>query len=298
MATKPADVPWAYRSELKACFEANPHGAGFAYERGGKVHVSKGYFSFKPLWRALRKVEDRPVLLHFRYATHGSKSAANCHPFLLANGCAAAHNGVLDIDVEGDMTDSETFFRAALERFKPATLGAEPFVLLAEMAIGGGNKVAVLRPDGTFVHYNRHLGVEHRGMWFSNRSFERPKKIESRFSVYGGYDYSGLGRGWRGACASSDASAGDALFAEKRKACDGDCFNCGRWLDMYGRSFCSPYDGWRDGLCMEDEGRDNSGALFGDCAGCRWMGVCGGEDPCPLGGNPSAEKELGYLKEA
>jgi glutamine amidotransferase len=158
---------------LQNCYDANPHGAGFAWADAGKINIMKGYFDFNALYDDLMEVSEHPVLLHFRMATHGSISVKNCHPFDAGNGCAAAHNGVLNIEPgTPDMTDSESFIKGYLGRFTDKELADKRMVKLVELAIGAYNKVAVLTPNGKFIHYNKYLGVSHKGLWFSNNSFE------------------------------------------------------------------------------------------------------------------------------
>lgn len=104
------------REVLQAAFRANPDGCGFATSNGESW---KG-LRFEQFWRMLTR-HDRhgeDVLIHFRWATHGSVCRRNCHPFKgnLSNGDAVyfAHNGVLDIESTNDKTDSEICFRGTL----------------------------------------------------------------------------------------------------------------------------------------------------------------------------------------
>ena len=87
---------------------ANPHGCGI-------VTPSDHYkgMSIDMLLRHLKKRDiSEPCLMHFRLATHGSIKRANCHPFLdEESGTWFMHNGILNVDPIGDMTDSETAFR-------------------------------------------------------------------------------------------------------------------------------------------------------------------------------------------
>lgn len=71
------------------------------------ISILKGlsYRSFKKHLQRVR--EDEPCIIHFRLATHGSIKRANCHPFNRGD-VWFAHNGILNIQPMGDMTDSET----------------------------------------------------------------------------------------------------------------------------------------------------------------------------------------------
>lgn len=103
---KPKGLRMPDKSVLKACFEANPHGAGFATTKG--VHHS---MNFQGVYRMLCQIpKEEPCIIHFRLATTGSICLRNCHPFKNGN-VYFAHNGVLSIPTKDDMTDSETAFK-------------------------------------------------------------------------------------------------------------------------------------------------------------------------------------------
>ena len=91
----------------------NNHGFGFMSTNG---IMSRKYktMSYARFLAQLNKVKiDEDCVIHFRYATHGSKCRANCHPFE-ENGIYFAHNGILNIQPIKDMTDSETAFKTIL----------------------------------------------------------------------------------------------------------------------------------------------------------------------------------------
>lgn len=93
-------------TELRNAHRRNPHGCGFV----SKSHHYKG-MNFETFLKYIHKVpKEEACIIHFRLATHGSKCKANCHPFNRGN-IWFAHNGILNIMPEGDMTDSETAFR-------------------------------------------------------------------------------------------------------------------------------------------------------------------------------------------
>lgn len=112
---------------LRACFDANPDGAGLAYSQRSRygsfwdVVVDKGYFSPDRLIDAVNGIPiDTPMIIHFRIATSGSIDAHGCHPYPVAPdtidpsasyffGCdlAVAHNGVIH-GVDASETDSDT----------------------------------------------------------------------------------------------------------------------------------------------------------------------------------------------
>ena len=100
---KPSGVAMPSDKMLKAAYNANPHGCGLATP--STFYKGLAYRSFK---ETLSKVSiGEPCIIHFRLATHGSIKRANCHPFNRGD-VWFAHNGILNIKPQGDMTDSET----------------------------------------------------------------------------------------------------------------------------------------------------------------------------------------------
>jgi hypothetical protein len=64
---------------LYACHEANPHGAGVAWRKGGRVRWEK---SLGPgqLLKLLRELNGE-IVIHFRWASVGGVDPRLCHPF-------------------------------------------------------------------------------------------------------------------------------------------------------------------------------------------------------------------------
>jgi len=172
------------RDTLKICFEGNSHGAGFAYPDGGKMVVDKGYFKFKEFWEAYSEVQKKalPMLIHFRYRTHGLQNAENCHPWQIDAEHAMIHNGVIKQfsggNKKGKLSDTGKFNEHVL---KPMFLANSRQWLenwskcLIEDFIGTGNKVVILSANGDYQIYREEFGTWSGGCWFSNDGF-KPKK--------------------------------------------------------------------------------------------------------------------------
>lgn len=104
----PAGVHTPSNNTFYQIYQCNPHGIGIATPNG----ISKTLSFTKFLTDIKRRDISDPCIIHFRYATHGSVSVKNCHPFHDdATGITFAHNGVLPISSQNDQTDSELFFR-------------------------------------------------------------------------------------------------------------------------------------------------------------------------------------------
>ncbi len=161
---KPAGVKMPENDIIKAAYNANPHGCGFISP--STFYKGMSFDSFK---RQLKKVSvEEPCIIHFRLATHGSIKRANCHPFNRGD-VWFAHNGILSITPQGDMTDSETAFQniiyPAIEKFGYGSMQMDRAV----SKVIGYSKFAFLQGDelkmyGDFIKHED-------GCYYSNLRF-------------------------------------------------------------------------------------------------------------------------------
>lgn len=125
---KKSGIPMPKEEIISNCWQANSDGAGFMYLKNKRVRIEKGFMKLKALKKALKfhnfGLKDT-VILHFRWATHGSVTPANTHPFPASNDIkklrntitttdtGIAHNGILtyDDDFKNDLSDTMTFIR-------------------------------------------------------------------------------------------------------------------------------------------------------------------------------------------
>jgi len=68
---------------FKACFEANSHGAGFAWMEGGELHWSKGHMTSREAWKKYKALYDFPHIAHFRLSSSGGICKELTHPFMI-----------------------------------------------------------------------------------------------------------------------------------------------------------------------------------------------------------------------
>lgn len=117
---------------LQKCWFTNPHGAGVMYRtKEGRVHIEKGFMTFedyKNYISALNDYQIRPMVYHFRIATHGTVSEENTHPFPISSkvphmmalsvlsDAGVAHNGVINyksynhsLRMKNNLTDTGAF---------------------------------------------------------------------------------------------------------------------------------------------------------------------------------------------
>lgn len=91
--------------ELVAAFKRNPDGCGFVTPTTHYKSLHLRAF----LRKLLKRDINENIIIHFRYATHGSVKLGNCHPFY-KGGYWFTHNGVLPIVSVNDKTDSQICF--------------------------------------------------------------------------------------------------------------------------------------------------------------------------------------------
>jgi hypothetical protein len=157
----PAHAKLPSKNELLAMHRANPHGMGFACK---SMHY-KG-MNFERFYNRLQFVpEDEDVIIHFRFATHGSVCVQNCHPFH-KGGIWFAHNGILDIEPIGDMTDSETAFTEYIyPTIKEFGIDSQEVNWVIDEIIDY-SKFALLGRDGKVRRYGNF--TEFNGRYYSN----------------------------------------------------------------------------------------------------------------------------------
>lgn len=149
--------------------------------------------------------DDRPMAIHARYKTHGDIDMENCHPYVVLPGrVAMMHNGVLSHGNKADPTKSDTWHyikntvRPQLEAY-PKLFVNQAWRDLMAGDITGSNRFVFLDHEGDMVILNKHTGIEHDGLWFSNTyawspellipGYHVPKFPSTRGSFWRGYDY-------------------------------------------------------------------------------------------------------------
>jgi predicted glutamine amidotransferase len=158
---------------LYNCYATNPDGIGFAVAIDNELKVSKGFLTFESFYKEYKTIENFPVLIHFRLATHGSINSEMCHPFVINNNLAMAHNGILkDFAFEkSELSDTAHFIQYVI---KPLHMESPDFHLdrgkemHLKKLIGSYNKLAFLDAFGRVTLVNVQKGVWIDGCWFSN----------------------------------------------------------------------------------------------------------------------------------
>jgi hypothetical protein len=162
------------RDTIARCCDNNPHGFGMMWVNDGKVLTARYMPSQRKdfIKRALMlQAADLPLVLHFRWATHGAVEKANTHPFIIEKGKSAmCHNGILSIPCVKGWSDTRTFCNEILQRL-PAGWESDPALYWLVDQATMGSKVAIMYADGAVTILHKNAGITEQGIWYSNDGF-------------------------------------------------------------------------------------------------------------------------------
>lgn len=152
----------------------NDDGWGISYWDGTKVLVLKG-FDLKALTKAARSVVAKPHVIHLRWATHGTKTYDNVHPFKIRKDLYMAHNGILPIRPDDKDTRSDTALLAdMLKPFKPDVLLSTDNLKALGKMIAPANKLTFQFRDEIHI-VNEEQGYWYGDRWYSNDYYHLDK---------------------------------------------------------------------------------------------------------------------------
>lgn len=182
---KPRGVELPQERYLYNSFSNNPDGCGFMYPEGNGVRIKRGfmdYESFKHEIFQIPNVKDIDVVIHFRWATHGSVVPKNTQPIPITTSYSEiektdtfsefgfTHNGVMGWlqgtpeDMKHDISDSIIFGRLIAE------LREVDIKLIYKLlkTFGRGQRYALMNTYETRLYGDYH---EHEGCFYSQKSY-------------------------------------------------------------------------------------------------------------------------------
>ena len=167
------------KKSLKNCWDNNYHGAGIGYIDGNELrsyHESTSFDSFYEEYKFIRQLSDKPMMLHFRIATHGMGKDM-LHPHEVTHGkVTLVHNGIIRGLGDNRISDTREFAEL-LGNFRPKSVafidhkGVRGFAM---HLLGGTNKVILMDNRGAFRILNESLGHwdKNKDTWYSNGSYK------------------------------------------------------------------------------------------------------------------------------
>lgn len=164
-------------SVLEGCWQANPHGGGFALPDGAgrvTIHKTLDWEEFATLWDRYADAAA-PMLVHFRLATHGIVNLDNCHPHRIAPGLVMVHNGVYHEKVPyatPPRSDTVELVKGVLQHMRPEDVTSPSGIRLIKDQDHGWSRTALLNGDGQIVIIREHKGEWIGGCWYSKRHWE------------------------------------------------------------------------------------------------------------------------------
>jgi hypothetical protein len=160
----------------------NDDGHGFAIVADERLVVRRGMDAevmIDAFDAARRQYPHGPALFHSRFATHGARSADNCHPFPLGGDdrTLLAHNGILPSIVQPAEGDPRSDTRIAAEDFLPTfgSLRIRRDRLRLQRWMTPDNKMVILTVDRRFRQrayiLNEDAGIWDDQIWYSNAGY-------------------------------------------------------------------------------------------------------------------------------
>lgn len=151
----------------------NPDGHGWAIVTGGKILMGKSLDlgeALEGFAQARKRHPEGAALFHSRWATHGSVTVANSHPFLVGGDyrTVVAHNGVLPAAAHPASGDDRSDTRVFADELLPTRFRRldRPTVQDAlSRWCGSGNKLVILTADVDRYRRSAYLVNERLGEW-------------------------------------------------------------------------------------------------------------------------------------
>lgn len=184
------------KETLNTCWQGNKDGAGMMWAINDRLHIFKELKKFKKFYAEYEKVRtenpDIPIVLHFRWATHGLKDMDNCHPYLVHENLGFVHNGIIT-GVAHSKTKSDTaiFNEVILQKLPKNFVRYEGNRRLIRRFIGDSNKLIFMNNKSRWRIINEEAGVWDNYNWFSNRGYKsHSSTCYKGTGCYSNYDYS------------------------------------------------------------------------------------------------------------
>ncbi len=171
------------REKLENSALNNPHGFGFAIviPKEKRIHAERTMNADTSINRFIEmrgKYPEGYAMWHARFATHGSTTVENCHPFRVGGDRKTylAHNGVMPVlEDKSDRSDTRIFAEDIIPAMGGVSALDNPQLWNILEDFTTGSKVCVLTVDPVAEHqmYLMHAekgAYDTTGVWWSNDS--------------------------------------------------------------------------------------------------------------------------------
>lgn len=164
------------KKNLLSAYNNNPHGVGIAVVDDGILKPYKGMPDFNSFYSLYKDLLDykSPMLVHFRFCSHGDIDISNTHPFMVADDLVFAHNGVIDMPSDHTKSDTKVFCDEVLRNIPRDTFNSPGIWRMMQLAVGKSVLVFMFA-DGKYMIVNErrgHWDREHE-IFYSNNSYEQ-----------------------------------------------------------------------------------------------------------------------------
>ena len=168
------------RKIIETCFANNPDGAGYMFVRNNRLVVDKGFFTLDSFYQAYKLDnlvygETSPFILHFRIATHGTRTVDNCHPHRLSNTLAFAHNGIFTCvnGIRAKKSKSDTVRAGIIFKQLPSDWFYKKGlrVLVEEFFMQSSSYGAFLDNKGAIWMTSKNDWNKNKGIYYSNNTY-------------------------------------------------------------------------------------------------------------------------------
>lgn len=182
---KPAGVS-VPEEHIYNAWDNNSDGFGAMWVEDGRVRVTQGIWGYERIAKFMHAHRNREIAVHFRYATAGSVTLQNVHPFKVLDydrdgeDLWLMHNGTFTFPKPTDGHSDTWLFAQKLRPVlrKVGTAILHDPIKRARMGeeIAKYNKVLFMSGSGDVMIVNKTSGVEINTAWYSNE-----------YSLEGGY---------------------------------------------------------------------------------------------------------------